>query len=65
MGAHLSGTKLSFCATDALEQKNASVFKSGSVYTDTGLSELEVQFVGIGKFAAAKKMFSSLTCIKR
>ena len=24
-------------------------------YTDTGLLELEVQFVGIGKFAEAKK----------
>ena len=36
-------------------QPNSRFFKPGSVYTDTGLLELEVQFVGIGKFAAAKK----------
>ena len=32
------------------------MFKPGSVYTDTGLLELEVQFVGIGKFAECKKI---------
>ena len=35
-------------------------------YTDTGLLELEVQFVGIGKFADTKKKLpSSLKCKKR
>ena len=30
--------------------------KPGSVYTDTGLLELEVQSIGIGKFADTKKI---------
>ena len=35
-------------------------FKPGSVYTDMGLLEFEVQFAEIGKFAVAKKKIALL-----
>ena len=47
--------------SDAYSVNLLSFVKSWSVCTDTGLPELEVQFVGIGKFAG-RKQDPSLNC---